>query len=31
MKNFFMNNENKVLKKEVLDIDETYIPIGFEW
>ena len=31
MKNFFMNNENKGLKKEVLDIYETYIPIGFEW
>lgn len=31
MRNFFMNDENKGLKKEVLDIYETYIPIGFEW
>lgn len=31
MRNFFINDENKGLKKEVLDIYETYIPIGFEW
>ena len=31
MRNFFSNDENKGLKKEVLDIYETYIPIGFEW
>lgn len=31
MRNFFINDENKGLKKAVLDIYETYIPIGFEW
>lgn len=31
MRNFFINDENKGLKKEVLDIYETYIPIRFEW